>query len=256
MSPTAIQKPWMKNLPPPVIKVAKAKAREATQAWNNSVTGILTAAKAINTVREKIGGKGKGSFSAWAKEELDWSRETAGQLATIGARHKAFGAMAPKLPPSGRTLYVLASEEDDKVFRAALRRVRPETTRAEVRQELYDAHAELYPTPLKKKANKKQATKKSSRTQSATSQPRPSGTVGPPPPAYTPANAAKRLIVEWRLLLQDMRALAKDTHEWNARLSPEGREFIQHQSLEPMIELLREVEAQDLTPTKGHQDES
>jgi hypothetical protein len=101
----ALQKPWMKDLPPSTITMAKAK--EATKAWNDTVEGILTAAKAIYQVREKIGGAPKGSFGAWAEEELGKMPGTAASLAVIGSRYSFFNALKNNLPPSWGTLYEL-----------------------------------------------------------------------------------------------------------------------------------------------------
>jgi hypothetical protein len=98
---------------------------------HENTDGILKAAKAIYDVREKISkpGSPSSSFGGWAEEELKRSPSTASALAVIGARYGEFSSLKTNLPPSWYTLYVLASEGDDRVFKAAMRRVTPETTR-------------------------------------------------------------------------------------------------------------------------------
>lgn len=61
---------------------------EATRAWNSTVSGILAAAKAVHEVREAIGGKGSGSFSKWAVEELRGSQPTASCLADLSGAER------------------------------------------------------------------------------------------------------------------------------------------------------------------------
>lgn len=141
---TNLQKLWMKDLPIPVITLAKKKAVEATEAWNDTVSGILKAAKAVYEVREKIGGAPTGAFSAWAVEELKRSQAAASQLSVIGSRHAAFSNVLMNLPPSWGTLYELAKAPDE-VFQRALRRVKPDMQRREVVELIHSETVELRP---------------------------------------------------------------------------------------------------------------
>lgn len=232
---TALQKPWMKDLSPPVIKLAKAKAVEATQAWNNTVTGILRAAKAIWEVREKIGGAPAGAFSAWAEEELQRAQETASHLAIIGARYAAFSNVLLNLPPSWGTLYEIA-KEPDAVFKRALRQVRPEMTRPDVRQLILDARESLAPKEPEPRRVVAAAPAKPVK---------PVTSVAPAPAAdsfsATPAHAAKQLTANWKGLLQDVRQVAEETRRDHTRLSPEAQRFIVHNYVRPLQEILEEV---------------
>lgn len=54
-------------------------------------------------------------------------------------------------------------------------------------------------------------------------------------------DAAKALIVEWRMLLKQLQQLIADTKHVDDRLSPEAKAFIKHNYSEPMIQALREV---------------
>jgi hypothetical protein len=60
----------MKDLPQPIILLAKKKAVEATKAWDDTVNGILKASRAVHVVHEKIGGNKTGTFSLGRKKSL------------------------------------------------------------------------------------------------------------------------------------------------------------------------------------------
>jgi hypothetical protein len=227
---TALQKPWMKDLPPPVVEFAKKQAVKATEAWNDTVEGILNAAKAIYEVREKIGGKGDGTFSGWAEEELKRSNQTASQLATIGERYAEFHNVSGNLPPSWGTLYELA-KADDKVFRVAHRRVRPEMTRTDVQSLVAEVWEDFAPppTPTPKRPPQKAT------TSGARAAPRTT------PASAIPVDAAKQLTVHWKSLLQEARDVFHDTKRDRGALSPEAKAFLIHNYIEPLERVLRET---------------
>jgi len=231
MTSTSLQKLWMKDLPLPVIKLAKRKATVALSAWNDTVAGILTAAKAVHEVREAIGGKGgqgtnAGSFGAWAKEELDRSSSTASCLAVIGARHKELFSMLKSLPPEWYTLYELAKSPDD-VFRRALRRVNPDMGR----NEMTCLIAEETEQPRPKKATRIETTRAlpSERWESR--------------PEPVPREAANTTIMAgsvWRTVkdLEQRVGVAL----MSGSLSPEAKAFMIHNYLRPSIDLITAME--------------
>jgi hypothetical protein len=124
-------KTWMQDLSASVIAMAKEKAVEANAAWHASVDSILTVAKAVYEVQEKIGGAPKGNFGLWVVEELGRSPETGSVLATVGARYDILWKSKESLPPSLYTLYELARQEDP-VFLAAMPHVNADLTRRQM----------------------------------------------------------------------------------------------------------------------------
>jgi hypothetical protein len=237
MTSTALQKPWMKDLPLPVISLAKKKAVEATAAWNATVVGVLTAAKAVYEVREKIGGKGAGSFSAWAEEELKRSQSTASCLAVIGARHPAFINALINLPSSWGTLYELAKAPDD-VFKRALRRVKPDMERNEVMCLVLEETADK-PTPRQEKRARGVAAAEATEVASQTAA------------TPTPRQAANLTIAAgslWRLV----KDFADDAEEalTAGALSPEAKKFMVHNYIGPSRELLTAIEEKALDAQK------
>jgi hypothetical protein len=216
----------MKDLPLPVVALAKKKAVEATAAWNNTVTGILIAAKAIYEVNEKIGEKGSGSFSAWAVEELKRTKETASRLATIGKRYQLLHA-CNNLPPNWGTLYELAKAPDD-VFRRAIRRVQPDMERNEVVCLIMEETTEQ---KSPKKAVKPKGKQAKGKALPAVSEP--AAEPGPREAANTTIMAGS----VWRTV-KDF-ADRVNTALASGSLSPEAKKFIVHNYIGPSIELLK-----------------
>ena len=236
MTSTALQKPWMKDLPLPVVALAKKKAVEATTAWNNTVAGILTAAKAVYEVREKIGGAPVGAFSAWAVEELKKSQSTASCLSVIGSRHAAFICAQINLPPSWTTLYELAKAPDD-VFRRALRRLKPDMERNEVMCIVMEESAGIEPVTSPQK--KRSATHACEEEQE-----------GPSQEAPRPRQAAMTTVMAgsvWRLV----KNFAADTDRALAAgvLSPEAKKFMVHNYIRPSREQFTAIEKLLTEPT-------
>jgi len=238
----ALQKPWMKDLTPPVIDFAKEQAVKATEAWNNTVEGVLKAAKAVYEVREKIGGKGgqgknPGSFGGWAEEELKRAPETAACLARIGERFNALNSSRVNLPPSWGTLYELA-KESDSVFRLAIRRVRPEMTRGDVFSLVSEIQRELAPPPATPKATKSSKAGKSSKAAKKDIARITSPSVDRP---ATPKDAARQLTVNWKQCRKMLELTAEETKRDIDMLSREAREYLLHNDVQPMQKILEEV---------------
>lgn len=128
----SLQKLWVRDCTRADVEYATRRAKAFTQAWNKTTDGILRAAKAVAEVRQRIGGRGSGTFGKWAEEEIEFSHPTASQLANIGDRFEEFVAMATNLPPSWRALAVIAAVDNKRKRKAVLSRVSPEMTRREV----------------------------------------------------------------------------------------------------------------------------
>ena len=241
MTSTALVKPWETGLPLPVIKMAKEKAVAAIAAWNSTVSGILAAAKAVHEVREAVGGKGSGSFSKWAVEELDKSQTTASCLADIGARHKEFITRVINLPPSWRTLAEIARIRDDDLFRRVLRRVKPDTERSEIELLVFD---ETVQPPRKEVAQRKNNDKQTtnSRALPAPSAPEP----GDREQALTTIEAGSM----WRVV-QDVENRVNTALACGA-LSPEAKASMVNNHLRPSREHIEAMIAKLLEPTGGY----
>lgn len=225
----ALQKPWMKDLPVSLVTFATKKAVEATTAWSDTVRGILTAAKAVHEVHAKISqkGPGGGTFAAWATEELGRSQATASQLAAIGARYDRFIGASINLPPSWIALYELA-KAPEAVFRRALRRVRPEMTRAEVAAVVLQETPRDEPLPRTSPAPPPpRKGRKALGDEAPTATPEPVEIPVQEIPVM-PKDAAKRLVLNWGALLRETRQLVQETKEQQAALAPEARRFIEH----------------------------
>jgi len=228
----------MKDLEAATVEFAKKQAAKATAAWNDTVTGVLSAAKAIHAVREKIAGKGFGTFSGWAEEELKRSQETASQLAKIGERHAEFINALINLPPSWGTLYELA-KESDPVFKRALRQVRPEMTRAEVAGLVADAKSELELDEPKQRPVPPKMVKRKAVESVAVERP-----VLPTPTrsvSATPKDAAKRLTVNWKAAHAELKTIVRETVRDKQSLSDEAKKFLLSQYVQPMQQLLEEI---------------
>jgi protein gp37 len=230
MTSTALTKPWQKDLPPPVIKLAKQKAVEATAAWNSTITGILTAAKAVHEVKEKIGGAPSGSFIAWGKDELKRSSFMVSALATIGARHSLLSTYKNALPPSWSALYELAKAPDD-LLRRVLPRLRSDMERNDVTYLLLEETAEA---PPKKPAVQKTGTPK--KDKQALSAPR-------EPPQPGPREAANATIMAGSVLRTVKDFAARVDTALNSRaLAPEAKSFIVNNYLVPSREKITAIE--------------
>ncbi len=58
----------------------------------------------------------------------------------------------------------------------------------------------------------------------------------------TPKDAVKRLTVNWKAALDELKAIVSETKRDQARLSPEAKQFLSHKYVQPMKRKLEEVE--------------